>query len=58
LNHGTTDPVVHFSQVFPQPGRYKLFMQFRPEGAGLAAGDAILKEMDVDVTGLHAANTP
>ena len=38
-----------FLQAFPEPGRYKLFAQFRPERAQLDKGEALLAEFQLTV---------
>jgi hypothetical protein len=42
------DPI-RFFELFPQPGTYKLFAQFRPKGSTLPQDDAILAEFCVKV---------
>jgi hypothetical protein len=49
-NHGVVATNVFFREVFPEPGDYKLFVQYRPSGAALPAGEALLEEFDVNVT--------
>ena len=46
-----SSPTISFNQIFPSSGRYKLFAQFLPKGATLAADDALLAEFWVNVTG-------
>jgi len=49
-NHTTiVDPTIYFTQTFPQPGRYKLFAQFRPNKTKLPPEESILAEFQVDV---------
>jgi hypothetical protein len=53
--HAHPEPVslpvleIRFRQVFDQPGRYKLFAQFRPSGTHLGRDEALLAEFGVDV---------
>ena len=42
-------PVITFTQLFPKPGKYKLFAQFRPRGTTLPVDGAILAEFYVTV---------
>jgi hypothetical protein len=44
----STDPI-RFFELFPRPGTYKLFAQFRPKGSTLPQGEAILAEFCVTV---------
>lgn len=46
---GFPDPVIAFSQIFSQPGNYRLFAQFRPKGSTLPPDEAILTEFQVVV---------
>jgi hypothetical protein len=48
-NHDKSQPTIFFNQMFPQPGNYKLFAQFRPQKTTLARDDAILAEFWVKV---------
>jgi hypothetical protein len=45
------DSSVNFKQVFPEPGTYTLFAQFRPKPSELPTGDALLAEFRVEVAG-------
>jgi hypothetical protein len=47
--HWKSGRTVSFEQVFPQPGLYKIFAQFRPEKTKLPPDDAILAEFWVKV---------
>ncbi|MEK7610740.1 MAG: cytochrome c biogenesis protein CcdA [Patescibacteria group bacterium] len=54
LAQTTTEPsalasALAFDVTFPEPGRYKLFAQFRPAGAGLATEQALLSTFWVEV---------
>jgi hypothetical protein len=48
-NHSPIATNVNFRQIFPEPGKYKMFAQFRPGAAHLAEGDALLGEFFVRV---------
>jgi hypothetical protein len=48
-NHDKSQRVVSFRQVFPAPGNYKLFAQFRPAKTKLPPDEAILAEFWVTV---------
>ena len=48
-SHGPAGSVIRFYQLFPQPGTYKLFAQFRPRNTTLPQDDAILAEFYVNV---------
>ncbi len=48
-NHDKSQPTILFKPVFPQPGNYKLFAQFRPMKTKLSPDDAILAEFWVTV---------
>jgi hypothetical protein len=48
-NHSPVATNVFFTEVFPEPGDYKLFVQFRPGVARLPAGEALLEEFEVKV---------
>jgi hypothetical protein len=58
------EPTIIFNQIFPQPGIYKLFTQFRPHASALPPDDAILTEFYVKVAagvslpGSQSAKTP
>lgn len=47
--HWKSGRTVTFEQVFPQPGLYKIFTQFRPQKANLPPDEAILAEFWVQV---------
>ena len=47
--HWKSGRTVSFEQVFPQPGLYKIFAQFRPHKTKLAKDEAILAEFWVKV---------
>jgi len=47
--HWKSGRTVSFEQVFPQPGLYKIFAQFRPEKTKLPPDEAILAEFWVSV---------
>jgi hypothetical protein len=47
--HWKSGRTVSFEQVFPQPGLYKIFAQFRPQKAKLPPDEAILAEFWVRV---------
>ena len=51
---GAEDEDVSFHVTFPEPGNYKLFAQFRPQGAGLPAETALTASFWVRVV----AETP
>lgn len=48
-NHLKGDRDIFFTQVFPQPGNYKIFTQFRPMKTRLSPDEAILAEFWVKV---------
>jgi hypothetical protein len=48
---------IRFRQVFDQPGRYKLFAQFRPLGVHLPAGEALLAEFSVELMSAKQASS-
>jgi hypothetical protein len=48
-NHDKSQPTIYFNQMFPQPGKYKLFAQFRPMKTKLPLDEAILAEFWVEV---------
>jgi hypothetical protein len=48
-NHDKSQATITFKEMFPQPGNYKLFAQFRPQKSALARDDAILAEFWVKV---------
>jgi len=48
-NHDKSQPTIYFKQMFPQPGNYKLFAQFRPMKTKLPLDEAILAEFWVRV---------
>jgi hypothetical protein len=48
-NHTAIATNVYFSQVFPASGRYKLFVQYRPEASDLPRDEAFLEELFVRV---------
>lgn len=48
-NHDKSQPTIFFNQMFPQPGSYKLFAQFRPMKTKLPPDEAILAEFWVKV---------
>jgi hypothetical protein len=50
-NHEVVTTNVYFSQVFPEAGRYKLFLQYRPGAAKLPPDEALLSEFYVNVAG-------
>jgi hypothetical protein len=41
------ESAVSFKQIFPEPGAYTLFAQFRPKERGLPSGEALLVEFRV-----------
>lgn len=43
------DTVTRFRQIFPKPGTYKFFVQFRPKNTKLPADEAILAEFYANV---------
>lgn len=45
------DEAINFHVVFPASGTYKLFAQFRPEGAGLLPDEALTADFLVKVVG-------
>jgi hypothetical protein len=47
---------LRFRQVLEEPGRYKLFVQFRPSGSGLSQDEALLAEFYVDVVPARLAS--
>jgi len=47
--HWKSGRTVSFEQVFPQPGRYKIFAQFRPQKTALPPDEAMLAEFWVSV---------
>jgi hypothetical protein len=49
VNHGSVATNVIFSQIFPESGRYKFFLQYRPSGMGLPSDAALLEEFYGDV---------
>jgi hypothetical protein len=48
-NHDRSQPTIYFKQMFPKPGNYKLFAQFRPAKTKMPLDDAILAEFWVNV---------
>ena len=54
---GASDGSIRFNQVFPKPGTYKLFAEFRPKGAKLSAGDPLLATMCFQVLGSQVAGS-
>lgn len=52
-NHLKGDRDIFFTQVFPQPGNYKIFTQFRPMKTRLSPDEAILAEFWVKVRKLE-----
>lgn len=48
-NHLKGERDIYFNQVFPVPGRYKIFVQFRPLKTKLAPDEALLAEFWVKV---------
>jgi hypothetical protein len=48
-NHDKSQTTIFFNQMFPQPGSYKLFAQFRPIKTKLPPDEAILAEFWVKV---------
>lgn len=50
-NHRPGQPVIRFHQVFPRPGTYKLFAQYRPQQLKLPLDDALLAEFVIRVAG-------
>ena len=49
-DHGLiTDPWITVRQLFPQPGGYHVFAQYRPAGAGLAPDESLLAEFHIHV---------
>ena len=48
-NHDKSQPTISFKQVFPKPGNYKLFAQFRPAKSKMPLDEAILAEFWVKV---------
>jgi hypothetical protein len=48
---------IRFRQVFEQPGRYKLFAQFRPLGTNLGREEALLAEFSVDVASVKGVSS-
>jgi hypothetical protein len=54
-NHRPGQPVIRFHQVFPRPGTYKLFAQYRPQDLKLPLDDALLAEFVVRVAGDQSA---
>lgn len=50
-NHRPGQPVFRFHQVFPRPGTYKLFAQYRPQELKLPLDDALLAEFVIRVAG-------
>jgi Cu+-exporting ATPase len=48
---------IRFRQVLEEPGKYRLFAQFRPVGARLGPDEALLAEFYVDVISAKAASS-
>jgi hypothetical protein len=48
-NHDKSQPTIYFNEMFPKPGNYKLFAQFRPAKTKLPPDEAILAEFWVKV---------
>jgi hypothetical protein len=48
-NHDKSQATIYFKEMFPQPGNYKLFAQFRPAKSKLPLDAAILAEFWVRV---------
>ena len=49
-NHDKSQATIYFQEVFPQPGNYKLFAQFRPAKSRMPPDEAILAEFWVKVS--------
>jgi hypothetical protein len=47
--HTGGDEIISFAVTFPEPGLYKAFAQFRPQGTNLPADEAILAEFWIQV---------
>ena len=48
-NHDRTETPIRFTQIFPEPGDYKIFAQFRPAQVALPPEEALLAEFWVTV---------
>ena len=48
-NHDKSQATIYFKEMFPQPGNYKLFAQFRPAKSKMPLDEAILAEFWVKV---------
>ena len=48
-NHDKSQPTIYFKEMFPAPGNYKLFAQFRPAKSKMPPDEAILAEFWVKV---------
>jgi len=48
-NHDKSQPTILFREMFPRPGNYKLFAQFRPAKTKLPPDEAILVEFWIHV---------
>jgi hypothetical protein len=53
-NHNVVTTNVYFSQMFPEKGVYKLFLQYRPSTANLGRDEALLAEFYVNVAGAES----